>query len=130
MADQIITTYKADGLLKPTGVALQKVSATSVYATLVADISDCKDSAVALIDVPSSVTGKIMFSFLGNEENADRKQEVRLVNGKLNVIHMDTHCYQRADGTAKFFISTDSMDGLASHNIKITFIRYTPVVNH
>lgn len=127
---QNITTYKADGLFKPCGVALQKVTDTALYTSLEADISDCRDSVIALINIPEGVTSKIMFSFIGNENNPEYKTEVRLENGKLNVIHFTTQAYKRADGTAKFFLTTDKMEGLASQNITLAFLSHIPVVNH
>lgn len=128
--NQKITTYKADGLFKAAGVVLQKVTDTAAYTTLEADISDCQDSVIALVNIPTGVTAKIMLSFLGNDTYSDKDTEVTLENGKLNVIHFTTQGIKRADGTAKFFMSSNNTSGLASHNITIAFLRYTPVINH
>lgn len=127
---QTITTYKSDGLFKAAGVELQKVTESSVAINLKADISDCQDSVLALIDVPSGIPSKVILSCVGDDESGAAKRDILLENGKFNVIHLTTKGYKSADGTAKFVLSTEYAAGLTACNIKLSFLRYTPVVNH
>lgn len=125
---QKITSISTHGLFTAGSITLNRILSTGNSLELTADLSDCKDSVIALVNIPSGVTGTHKLVFIGSENG--KETEVELTTGTTNIIRFTTKGIKDSGGAGKFRYESDSTTGLSELNITIGFVKYSEVINH
>ena len=125
---QIITAYNTNGLFKADVIALDAITESGAEVTLEADLTNCADSVIALIDVPAG--GESEFVCIPDGENGKKEIAIPLTAGSLNIVRFTTMGIKNSDGTGRFKLVTDNSQGEDVTGFKICFVKYCTVLNH
>lgn len=123
-----ITAHSTHGLFNASAIPLTKLAAAGKEVSFTADLSDCRDSVIALIDIPSGGTGSHTLVIKSCEGLADIS--IPLVAEKLNIVRFTTKGFKGDDGNASFKYITDNSSGIGALGISLCFVKYTPVIAH
>jgi hypothetical protein len=122
---QNINSYSTNGLFKANAIALSEVT----EAVFSADLSDAKDSITVIVDATASSASDIVLSCLPSEAGYG-EVKVPLTSKSLNVVNITTKGIKKNDGLGEFkFVDTNGAS-LGQQDIKICFVKYSPVINH
>lgn len=127
MAQITIDSTTSTGLFSTNGASLKLINGNAQSVDIVTDANGCKDSIIALVDIPDGTENENIFTFKSCEANNDIK--IKLINGKLNVIRFTTKGFKKPDGTVEFTLTTDNGIGFDAVSPKITFVKCVDAVN-
>ena len=125
---QNITSYISNGLFEAGKINLEYLNESGTTASISTDLSGCKDSVIAIVDIPTSSDGSHSFVFKSADGGKDIK--VDLVPNKTNVIRFTTKGIKGKDGIGNFEFITDNGMGISNLAVKVGFIKCVDVVNH
>ena len=125
---QNINSYKTNGLFKADSIEFSALLAAGTQQVFEADLSDCKDSIIALVNIPAGGTGN--HSFVIQSCEGGKEITVPLVAEKINVVRFTTKGVKNANGIGKFKFITDNTAGVSGIGVSVCFIKHADVVNH
>lgn len=128
MAEQIITSYTSKGLFNPVKINYTKLNSDLESAEFSTDLTNCKDSVIAIIDIPASIGGG--FTFRLKSVSGGKDIVVDLISEVVNVVRFTTMDVKDADGFGHFVFTTDSGMTVNDHSVRVAFIKCLDVENH
>ncbi|MBQ4316729.1 MAG: hypothetical protein IJC20_00630 [Clostridia bacterium] len=128
MAEQKIIETSSIGLFNGDKVTFGLLEDNAQTADFYANLSDCKDSIIAIIDIPPTVGGT--FQLICKSADGNKDIIVPLVSEEPNVVRLTTLGIKGKDGNGHFTFVANSDAPISMILPKIAIIKCIDAVNN
>ena len=128
MAEQKFISTTSIGLFNGDKVTYSLLESDGQTADFNADLSDCKDSIIAIIDIPPTVCGT--FQLICKSVNGNKDIVVPLVSEDVTVVRFTTLGIKDKDGFGHFTFVANSDAPVSMIQPKVAIIKCIDAVNN
>lgn len=128
MAEQMITSYTSKGLFNADRMYFVNLKSNTSKAEFCTDLSDCRDSILAIVEIPSIGGGVFYLNIKSVDGGNDIA--VKLLSEETNLVRITTKGIKDAEGLGHFEFTTDNGMSVTDNSIRVAFIKFIDVVNH